>query len=64
MAFMHQQWKRVDYKPTFKKATFRGVSFKKIDSSYWQENPIHNELQFSPFHINDSTMGKYIDQSD
>lgn len=62
MAFMHQQWKRVGYKPIFKKATFRGVSFKKIDNSYWQENPIHNELQFSPFHINDSTTDKYINQ--
>ncbi|MCJ7603814.1 MAG: hypothetical protein MUO63_20240 [Desulfobulbaceae bacterium] len=57
MAFMHQQWKRVGYKPTHKKATFRGVSF---DNAYWQENPIHNELQFSPFHINESTLSRYV----
>jgi phenylacetate-CoA ligase len=62
MAFIHHQWKRVGYKPKFKKATFRGVPLKKNNGAYWQENPIHNEMQFSPFHINSKTINKYIEQ--
>jgi phenylacetate-CoA ligase len=60
MAFIHQQWKRIGYKPGLKKATFRGVSFNLSPDTYWQENPIHNELQFSPFHMNDTTLNLYL----
>jgi phenylacetate-CoA ligase len=61
MAFMHSLWKRVGYTTKSKKATFRGVKFFHIDDkTFWQENPIHNELQFSPMHMNESTLELYI----
>jgi phenylacetate-CoA ligase len=60
MAFMHRQWARVGYTTRNKKATFRGVEFRNLPPRvYWQDNPIYNEVQFSPFHINDSTLPKY-----
>jgi phenylacetate-CoA ligase len=63
MAFMHSQWKRVGYTSACRKATFRGVAFRKItDTCFWQENPIHNELQFSPFHMAEETLPLYVDQ--
>jgi len=60
-AYIHSQWRRVGYTPRAKKATFRGVPFRKItDSCFWQENPIHNELQFSPFHMSEENLQYYI----
>jgi len=62
-AFMHRQWARVGYSPRSRKATFRGVEFRNLrEGVYWQENPIYNEVQFSPFHMNEKTLGGYIDQ--
>lgn len=62
MGFMHRQWARVGYTPRHRKATFRGVEFPHLrDGVYWQLNPIYNEMQFSPFHMNDQTLGKYLD---
>ena len=62
MGFMHSQWSRVGYTPKAKKATFRGVSFEGLSGNqFWQENPIHNEMQFSPFHITEQNLPKYID---
>jgi len=53
-AYVHSEWRRMGYTPRCRKATFRGVAFRKItDSCFWQENPIHNELQFSPFHMSE-----------
>ena len=61
-AFMHRQWKRVGYTPRARKATFRGVSFPDLEPGvYWQHNPIYNELQFSPFHMNDETLDSYVE---
>lgn len=63
MGFMHSQWTRVGYTPLSRKATFRGVPFSRItDSCFWQENPIHNELQFSPFHMNEKNLALYIEK--
>lgn len=63
MGFIHSQWKRVGYRPSCRKATFRGVKFGTInDSCFWQHNPIHNELQFSPFHMNEATLGFYVEK--
>ncbi len=63
MAFMHSQWKRVGYTPACRKATFRGVAFRRItDTCFWQENPIHHELQFSPFHMTEETLSLYVDR--
>lgn len=61
MGFMHSQWARVGYTTRSKKATFRGAEFRRYgDSVLWQENPLHNELQFSPFHMNEGTLGLYV----
>ncbi len=63
MAFMHRQWMRVGYTPRARKATFRGVPFPHLGAGeYWQANPIYHELQFSPFHLSESTMPAYIDK--
>jgi phenylacetate-CoA ligase len=29
---------------------------------YWQYNPVYNELQFSPFHLNEVTIDAYLNQ--
>ncbi len=63
LAFMHRQWMRVGYSPKKRKATFRGVTFGELKPDiFWQHNPVYNELQFSPFHMNEGTLGLYIDQ--
>ena len=63
MGFMHRQWRRVDYTPREKKATFRGVSFSRLKPGiFWQHNPIYNELQFSPFHMTEAHLGAYVDE--
>ena len=59
--FMHRQWKRVNYKAKDRKAVFRGVSFDNLKPNvFWQENPIYNEIQFSPFHMSDSNLESYL----
>jgi phenylacetate-CoA ligase len=61
MGFMHAQWGRVGYNPACKKATFRGVPLRQVGNGcFWQHNPIHNELQFSPFHMHEATLGSYV----
>ncbi len=63
LGFMHRQWLRVGYTPKHRKATFRGVSFPDVKPGvYWQHNPLYNELQFSPFHMNEINLGSYVDQ--
>lgn len=63
IGFMHRQWKRVGYTTRHRKATFRGVSFPNLPPSvFWQHNPIYNELQFSPFHMNENNLENYVDQ--
>jgi phenylacetate-CoA ligase len=62
-AFVHRIWSRVGYTPRCRKATFRGVPFPNLRPGiYWQSNPIYNELQFSPFHMSESTLGLYVDE--
>ncbi len=61
-AFMHRQWSRVGYTTRCRKATFRGVNFGRLRPGvYWQRNPVYNELQFSPYHMNEATLGNYWD---
>lgn len=63
MGFMHRQWQRVGYTPRHRKATFRGVSFANLKPGvFWQHNPIYNELQFSPFHMHEANLGRYVEQ--
>lgn len=62
-AFVHRVWGRVGYTPRCRKATFRGVPFPNLRPGvYWQSNPIYNELQFSPFHMSERTLGLYVDE--
>jgi phenylacetate-CoA ligase len=62
-AFAHRLWSQVNYTPRKRRATFRGVKFPKLGpNTYWQPNPIYNELQFSPFHMNEQTMGPYVEK--
>lgn len=63
MAFVHRLWARVGYTPRSRKATFRGVPFPRLRPGvYWQPNPVYNELQFSPFHMSEATLGRYVDR--
>ena len=60
-AFMITQWERAGYKIGDKIATFRGVKIKGIKKGiYWQEQPLYNALEMSPFHLNYNTAKKYI----
>jgi len=62
LAFLHRIWEWVDYRPRARKATFRGVPFPDLpEGVYWQENPVYNELQFSPFHLSEETVERYLD---
>lgn len=61
MAYMHSQWRRVGYTTHCRKATFRVVTIEKPKAGvFWQINPIHNELQFSPFHMSERNLGAYV----
>ncbi|MBT8123386.1 MAG: hypothetical protein KJO81_01010, partial [Gammaproteobacteria bacterium] len=61
MGHMHTQWARVGYRPSLRKATFRGVSFSgSKPRQFWQYNPIHNELQFSPFEMTEENLAFYV----
>lgn len=61
MAFMHRQWARVGYAPSKRKATFRGVPFRNLRPEiYWQDNPVYNERQFSPFHMSERNLPAYV----
>ena len=63
LGFMHRQWRRVGYTPRRRKAVFRGVTFpNRKPGVFWQHNPIYNELQFSPFHMNEDNLGAYCEQ--
>ena len=63
MAFMHRLWRRVGYLPRHRKATFRGVEFGDVGSGrYWQPNPVYNELQMSPYHLNETSLPAYIQE--
>jgi phenylacetate-CoA ligase len=63
LGFAHRLWKRVGYTPRHKKARFRAGLYREPRGGvYWQLNPIYNELQFSPFHMSESTLGSYVDR--
>jgi phenylacetate-CoA ligase len=56
-AFMVAQWMRAGYRPGMRKATFRGVAFP--GGQLWQENPVYDELQFSPFAMSEANLPRY-----
>ena len=63
MGFVHRYWALMGYAPRHRKATFRGVFFENLpDDQFWQYNPIYNELQFSPFHMSENNLSRYVEQ--
>lgn len=61
LAFVHSIFSRIGYTPAALKASFRGAQFSKLQKNkYWHYNPIQNEVQFSPFHLNSETIPYYI----
>jgi phenylacetate-CoA ligase len=59
-AFMVAQWMRAGYRPGMRKATFRGVAFP--GGQLWQENPVYDELQFSPFSMSEANLPRYAER--
>ncbi len=62
MGYMHAQWYRVKYTPRSRKATFRDTLSKLKPGMFWRANPIHNELQFSPFYMSENCLGTYMEK--
>jgi len=61
MAFIHRFMKRMGYTLRQRKATFRGVAFPHLKPGvFWQLNPVHNELRFSPFHMSTGNLEAYL----
>ena len=61
LAFVMASFSNYGYKPGARKASFRGGNFDGLNSdTFWKENPIYNELHFSPFHISVKTIKKYV----
>jgi phenylacetate-CoA ligase len=55
-AFKIYSWnKAVGYTPSSRKASFRGV---KLGDRLFYENPIYNEVRFSPFKMDDNSLSK------
>ncbi|MFW5895268.1 MAG: phenylacetate--CoA ligase family protein, partial [archaeon] len=62
-AFKAIAWGRVGYEPGDKLVTFRGVNFNNADKGiYWQDNPIYNMFEMSPFHMNEKNLPRYIEK--
>lgn len=63
LAFVNFIFSKLDYNPSLLKASFRGAQFSKLKkNTYWHHNPIQNEIQFSPFHLNSTTISFYIQE--
>ena len=61
-AFVMTAWRRIGFKPGDKVVSFRGVEFKDAEKGiYWQDNPIYNMLEMSPFHMSDENLPKYLE---
>jgi phenylacetate-CoA ligase len=62
-AFVMTGWRRVGFVPGDKVISLRGVEFKNAGKGvYWQDNPIYNMIEMSPFHMSEENMPKYIDK--
>ena len=57
-AFMIAQWMRVGFRPGMSKATFRGRVL--ASGRLWQDNPVYDERQFSPFKMNEENLALYV----
>lgn len=62
-AFVMNSWKRVGFKPGDKIISFRGVEFKNANKGiFWQDNPMYNMFEMSPFHMSEENLPKYIEK--
>lgn len=62
-AFKTTGWRRVEFKPGDKVVSFRGIEFRNADKGvYWQDNPIYNMFEMSPFHMSDENLPRYIEK--
>jgi len=62
-AFVTTAWRRVGFKLGDKVVSFRGVIFRKADKGiYWQDNPIFNMLELSPFHMSQENLPIYVEK--
>lgn len=60
-AFVVISWNRVGFTPGDKVVSFRGVEFKNASKCiYWQDNPIYNMLEMSPFHMSEGNLQRYV----
>ncbi len=57
-AFMMAQWARAGFHPGMRRATFRGVPFQ--GGRLWQNNPVYDEVQFSPFAMSELSLNEYV----
>jgi len=61
VAFVNNYLSSLGYTPKQLKASFRGGDFDNISNNkFWKQNPINNEIHFSPFHINNINIYYYI----
>lgn len=59
-AFIHDLWSRVGYKPSDRKATFRGRQVKLKSGKVYLHNPIYNELCFSVYHLEREWLSEHV----
>ncbi|CDS93800.1 putative Coenzyme F390 synthetase [Sphingobacterium sp. PM2-P1-29] len=59
-AFVHSLFEDYGYDYSIK-ATFRGGNFDIKSQKFWNFNPIHNEIHFSPFHLSLKSVKAYVD---
>lgn len=62
-AFVMAAWGRIGFKPGDRVISFRGVEFRDAKKGiFWQNNPIYNMLEMSPFHLSEENLPVYIEQ--
>ena len=63
MAFLYAFFNKFGYKTPNIKASFRGGDFSKLSpNKFWLFNPHHYEINFSPFHLSEKTINKYVEK--
>jgi phenylacetate-CoA ligase len=65
LAFVNNYFRQFGYTPQKLKATFRSGStdYNNLKAgTYWRENLINNEVLFSPFHISQKTIERYVNR--
>lgn len=61
LAFVMSYFGQFGFDSSSLKASLRGGEFESIrDNNFWKFNPIHNEIHFSPFHINEKSVYYYV----